>query len=54
MSKFIVLILFSIISEITIAQVNYKELIKFRFLDKVEAHYVGNLLTDWQTSSARI
>lgn len=45
MSKFIALILLSSISQIAIGQVVYKELIKFRFLDKVEAHYVGNLMT---------
>ncbi|KXK25625.1 MAG: hypothetical protein UZ12_BCD005001606 [Bacteroidetes bacterium OLB12] len=43
MYKFIALILFSIISKIALAQTAYKQLIEFRFLDKVEAHYVGNL-----------
>ena len=43
MCKYIFLILFASISHITIAQVAYKKLITFRFLDKVEAYYVGNL-----------
>jgi|JI102314A2RNA_FD_contig_51_2387513_length_810_multi_2_in_0_out_0_2 hypothetical protein len=42
MSKFIAFILLLNISKIAIAQFDYKGLIKFRFLEKVEAHYVGN------------
>lgn len=51
MPKIISLILFGLISQLTVAQNPYKNLIKIRFVEDYESYYTGDIRTEIDTTS---
>jgi hypothetical protein len=51
MKKIILLILFGLISQFTVAQNPYKNLITIRFVEDYESHYTGDIRTEIDTTS---